>query len=103
IFQARKIGRGVTTFISADRNGMIESFEDLIGIGRKRLLDQFDAEFFQRWNNSLVMSRRPRFVGVDKQTRRGRGFADRFDSREIDIVTAEFEFQTWPAGIRSPR
>jgi len=43
ILQARKIGSRVTTFIGADRNRMIESFEDFVSIGGKRLFNQFDT------------------------------------------------------------
>jgi hypothetical protein len=37
ILQVRKIGSSVTTFISADRDRMIENFEDFVSTGRKRV------------------------------------------------------------------
>ena len=43
IFQARKINSRMATFIGAHRYWMIESFENFIGIGWKRLFDQFNA------------------------------------------------------------
>ena len=43
ILQARNIGSRVATFIGADRNWMVERFENFIGIGWKRLFDQFDG------------------------------------------------------------
>ena len=39
---AKKIRAGMTTFIRANRNRMIESFQNFIGVGRKRLFDQLN-------------------------------------------------------------
>src|SRR5882757_1375872 len=103
-----KIDSRVATFVGADGNRMIERFEHVVSVRSKWLFDQLDSKFFQRRDRVSIMTRRPRFIGVDEQTYIWRGSADSFDTRKIAIVATKFQFENWQVdssrgGIGHPR
>src|SRR5215467_4268338 len=85
----------MATFVGAYRDRMIERFEDLVTVGGQWLFNQFDYELFQRRYGFSIMMGRPRFVGVDEQTRVWRGGAHSFDAGNIAIVATEFQLENW--------
>src|SRR6266513_3213393 len=88
-----KIDSRVATFVGADGNRMIERFEHAVSVGGKWLFNQLDSKFFQRRDRVSIMTRRPRFVSVDEQTRVWRCSAHSFDARKIGIVATKFQLE----------
>jgi hypothetical protein len=82
----------MATFIRADWNGVLESFENLIIGGGKRLLDQDDAQLSNGRSNIAIMLWRPRFVRVNEQADGRCDIAYGLNAREIELIAAKFEF-----------
>ena len=86
----------MTTFVRTDGYRMIQFFQNLIGIGGKWLLDQFDSE-------RLSTSER-RFDNVPETTTHSHRSKDghlgptrrtAFYPWQIVAIASEFEFQYW--------
>src|SRR5262249_59001354 len=81
ILQARKIGSRVTTFIGADRNRMIESFEDFVSIGGQRVFLHVCTQLFLTSERFSVLVDPPPARCVRETTRRMGHRRHRFSPR----------------------